>query len=279
MRIVKLVIWRDTMSKVTKIEVQRKNKERFNLYLDGVFEMGIDMDTLVKFNLKKNQLIDAKQMEDIQKYDHYRFGIHIALHYLSFKKRTEKEVRQQLVKSDINETAIDQIIDYCYKEKFINHEDYAESLKNTMIRTTDKGPEVFKQKLYQVGIEEEIIERFTQRYEVEQPFEDILKVGHKLMKSKKGTIAKVKQKVSQALIQKGYTIETIKQVLQELDFQQDESLEAALLQRDLEKVYNKKQKNYNGQQLVMKTIEALMRKGYNYDKIKVTLEESGISDE
>lgn len=77
MRIVKLVIWRDTMSKVTKIEVQRKNKERFNLYLDGVFEMGIDMDTLVKFNLKKNQMIDAKQMEDIQKYDHYRFGIHI----------------------------------------------------------------------------------------------------------------------------------------------------------------------------------------------------------
>ena len=85
--------------------------------------------------------------------------------------------------------------------------------------------------------------------------------------------------MSQALIQKGYTIETIKQVLQELDFQQDESVEAALLQRDLEKVYNKKQKNYNGQQLVMKTIEALMRKGYNYDKIKVTLEESGISDE
>ena len=66
--------------------------------------------------------------------------------------------------------------------------------------------------------------------------------------------------------------------MQELDFQQDESLEAALLQRDLEKVYNKN-KNYNGQQLVMKTIEALMRKGYNYDKIKVTLEESGISDE
>ena len=48
--------------------------------------------------------------------------------------------------------------------------------------------------------------------------------------------------MSQALIQKGYTIETIKQVLQELDFQQDESLEAALLQRDLEKVYNKNKK-------------------------------------
>ena len=38
----------------------------------------------------KNQMIDAKQMEDIQKYDHYRFGIHIALHYLSFKNVLKK---------------------------------------------------------------------------------------------------------------------------------------------------------------------------------------------
>ena len=42
------------MPKITKIEVQRKNKERFNLFLDGQFEMGIDIDTLVKFNLKRD---------------------------------------------------------------------------------------------------------------------------------------------------------------------------------------------------------------------------------
>lgn len=43
------------MPKITMIEVQKKNKERFNLYLDGAFEMGIDMDTLVHFNLKKRR--------------------------------------------------------------------------------------------------------------------------------------------------------------------------------------------------------------------------------
>ena len=45
----------DPVPKITKIEVQRKNKERFNLFLDEQFEMGIDIDTLVKFNLKKGQ--------------------------------------------------------------------------------------------------------------------------------------------------------------------------------------------------------------------------------
>ena len=38
--------------KITKIEVQKNNKERFNLFLDEVFEMGIDIDTL-KVQFKK----------------------------------------------------------------------------------------------------------------------------------------------------------------------------------------------------------------------------------
>ncbi|MCD0887169.1 recombination regulator RecX, partial [Staphylococcus aureus] len=79
------------MPKITKIEVQKKNKERFNLFLDEQFEMGIDIDTLVKFNLKKGQQLEAADMAEIQKYDHYRIGLNKAIQYLSYKKRTEKE--------------------------------------------------------------------------------------------------------------------------------------------------------------------------------------------
>lgn len=267
------------MPKITKIEVQKKNKERFNLFLDGEFEMGIDIDTLVKFNLKKDQVVEAAEMEQIQKYEHYRLGINIAIQYLSYKKRTEKEVRQHLEKSEISDVAIQQVIDYCYKEKYINHNDYAESLKNTMINTTDKGPEVYKQKLYQVGVEPNIINHFVTIYEEEQPLEAVVNVAQKIMKTKKGPESKVKQKVLQGLIQKGYSMEVANQAMSELDFTQDEAMMDDLLQRDLEKVYNKQRRKHDGQMLVMKTIESLMRKGYKYDKIKDKLEESGISDE
>ncbi|MDU7695598.1 MAG: RecX family transcriptional regulator, partial [Staphylococcus sp.] len=188
------------MPKITKIEVQKNNKERFNLFLDEAFEMGIDIDTLVKFNLKKNQMIDAAEMEKIQKYEHYRLGINMAIQYLSYKKRTEKEVSDYLKKNDINEMTVQKVIEYCYKEQYINHEDYAESLKNTMINTTDKGPEVFKQKLYQVGVEPNIIDRYVKRYEEEQPIESIIHVAKKIMKTKKGPVVKVKQKVMHSLI-------------------------------------------------------------------------------
>ena len=53
------------MTKITKIEVQKNNKERFNLFLDEVFEMGIDIDTLVRFNLKRSNF-EPSDMENIQ---------------------------------------------------------------------------------------------------------------------------------------------------------------------------------------------------------------------
>ena len=78
------------MTKITKIEVQKNNKERFNLFLDEVFEMGIDIDTLVRFNLK-GQILEPSDMENIQKYEHYRLGINMAIQYLSYKKELKKK--------------------------------------------------------------------------------------------------------------------------------------------------------------------------------------------
>ncbi len=60
--------------------------------------MGIDIDTLVKFNLKKDQILEPSDMQNIQEYDHYRRGVNLAIQYLSYKKRTEREVIQYLEK-------------------------------------------------------------------------------------------------------------------------------------------------------------------------------------
>lgn len=80
------------MPKITKIEVQKKNKERFNLFLDEQFEMGIDIDTLVKFNLKKGQQLEAADMAEIQKYDHYRIGLNKAINIYHIKRELKKKL-------------------------------------------------------------------------------------------------------------------------------------------------------------------------------------------
>lgn len=133
-------------------------------------------------------------MAEIQKYDHYRIGLNKAIQYLSYKKRTDKEVIQYLQKEEISEQAISEVIEYCYREKLIDHQDYAESLKNTMIRTTDKGPKIYQQKLYQLGIEPNIIEMFTELYREQQELDDIIQIAEKISKTKKGHKIRLKKK-------------------------------------------------------------------------------------
>ena len=115
-------------------------------------------------------------------------------------------------------------------------------------------------------------------YESEQPFEQILHVAQKIIKQKKGTPMQIKSKVSQSLMQKGFTMGTINEVMSELNFSQSEDTLDEMLQQDLEKAYRKYDKKYEGRQVIQKTIETLMRKGYKYDKIKIKLKESGLED-
>jgi len=108
-----------------------------------------------------------------------------------------------------------------------------------MILTTDKGPEIFKQKLHQSGIEQKLIDEYALIYIEEQPLDDILKVAKKILKQKKGPQIKRKEKLTQSLMQKGYTFDTINLVIEALDFSQSEETLDILLQDELEKAYNK----------------------------------------
>lgn len=267
------------MSKITKIEVQKNNHERFNIYVDEVFAIGISMDTLVAFNIKKGDEIDTAELKALASREHQQQAINHAIQYLSYRKRTRKEIYTQLNKEGYEDDVITEAIAYCDRLKLIDHRDFMLSLKNTMLRTTDKGPEVFRQKLSQAGIEADLIDEGVHLYEEEQSFERIIQIAKKIMDQKKGPTSKVKVKVQQSLQQKGFTLDTIFKVIDVLDFTQDPETVDNLLQRDLEKVYNKYQKKHEGKTLYMKTVEALLRKGYTYDDIKRKLTESGIDHE
>ena len=144
-----------------------------------------------------------------------------------------------------------------------------------MIRTTDKGPKIYQQKLYQLGIEPNIIEMFTELYREQQELDDIIQIAEKYLKQKGH---KIRLKKSNAIFNsKGFEMETIHAVLNEMDFTQDEAVLDDLLQRDLEKIYNKIERSTRNK-INFKNYRRPYEKGYKYDKIKAKLEESGIAD-
>ncbi len=56
-----------------------------------------------------------------------------------------------------------------------------------------------------------IIDDYVDKYEAEQPLEAVVKVANKILKQKRSS-SKKKRKLTQSLMQKGYSFEKIKEL-------------------------------------------------------------------
>lgn len=267
------------MLKITKIEVQKKNKERLNLFINGEFEMGIDQATYIYFNLRKDLELTKEKLQAIKDYDQYRQALNQAIVFLSHKKRTKTEVQKYLVEKEYSDDLIEQVITYCESNKYIDHQDYIESLKNTILKTTDKGPDHFERVAKEKGLETQLIIEFKEKFENEMSDDRIINVAKKVMQKKKQPPNRLKQSIIQTLQQRGYSFSLINEHLTDLNIEPTSDDVENILMKDLEKVYNKYQRKYDGYELKSHVIQALVRKGYTFDMINDKLRESGIVDE
>ena len=73
--------------------------------LDNGDKCYITEDTIVRFMLSRDKMISEEELKEIQDFAQFSYGKNLALYHLSFKARTEKEVREYLKKYDIDETS------------------------------------------------------------------------------------------------------------------------------------------------------------------------------
>ena len=124
--------------KITKIE---KKKRLYLLEIDKKESLYVTEDTIVKYMLTKEMILDKDQLEDIKSFAQFSHGKNLALYFISFKQRSEKEVKDYLFKHEINPHIIPKIIDNLKKEhKKARHLPYAYKFMNTAKKSDDKEP-------------------------------------------------------------------------------------------------------------------------------------------
>lgn len=80
------------MGKITDISVQRGNKNRVSVFIDGAFCCGLDALTAMKHRLKIGDEIEESELENIQADSEYASALDKSLSYLSVRPRSEHEI-------------------------------------------------------------------------------------------------------------------------------------------------------------------------------------------
>ena len=92
------------MAKITGLKVQKRNKDRVNVYLDGEYAFGISR--IVAAWLRNGQELSEEKIAELKAQDNVEVALQRALNYLSYRPRSEQEVRQNLKKHKYHEGVI-----------------------------------------------------------------------------------------------------------------------------------------------------------------------------
>ena len=255
--------------KITKLE---KKKKLYLMELNSQQKYYVTEDTIVRFMLSRDKIITQQEFDKIQAFAQFSYAKNLALYHLSFKARTEKEVREYLNKHNIDLQIASQVISNLKEDNWINDRQYAYTIANANQLSGDKGPYSLLQKLSQKGVVKTTVEEVLNEFDFSQVAQ---RIAEKLFKKYDGKLPAraLQEKIIQNLANKGFSYADAKWAFEQLDSQVDEDTTQELIFKELDKQYTKYARKYEGYELKQRLTQVLARKGYDFSDIASALRE------
>ena len=210
------------MPEITQIKPQKKKKDRLNIFIGDKFAFSISIENLLKFKLKPGTNITYEDLEKIIKLESLNKFKDYALNFLSYRPRSEKEVKDYLVKklSKIESISysvskdspiIDHTLKFLQKHNFINDIDFAKWLITSRAKSKPKGIKAIKVDLIRHGISKNLIEQ------MEGSLKENVAIAYRAIEKKLARFEKLaedekKRKIYNYLAYRGFSHDTIKKL-------------------------------------------------------------------
>lgn len=253
------------MGVITKISVQQKRIDRYNIEIDGDYSFSADEAVLIEFNLKKGEVLTEADIEGIVLRDGVHRGVNTAINFLSLRMRSRKEVLDYLKKKEIEPNSWEEIMERLQLMGYLNDEQFADAYIKTQIQTTEKGPKLILRELKEKGIEGDIAARLIEQYTVEDQVEKAAALFKKqLKKFKRDSLFLQQKKAEQYLMTKGYSADIVKRAATAAE--PDEEAEMEALMHQAEKAH-RRYRSFENREYRQKMKAALYRKGFDLSNI------------
>lgn len=202
---------------ITSIRPQR-NKKRVNIYLDGKFGFGLDLENFVKLNLKVGDKLSEKDIKQIVKKAKFQKTLDKLLRFATLRPRSEKEIKNWFKKHKVHKSLHKELFNRLRRIDLIDDKEFAKWWIGQRLQFKYKSKRELQYELQIKGIDKEIInqlinESVSQEKEVE--------MAKKLLDKKKYMWRKYDgfertRKMRAYLGRKGFEWDVVKQVLSAL---------------------------------------------------------------
>lgn len=270
---------------ITKIELQKRNKDRVNVYINEEFLFACSAELIYTYGLSKDKEIDIDSLKDIIDKDNWIKCKSCALKTIERTYKTQKQIFDKLVQKEYDEKAINKTIDFLKEYKFIDDEKYTEAYIKDKLKS--QGKNKIKYALINKGINEALIKEKLSCLDKDIEENTALKLAekkYKLLIKNESDIRNIYKKLGDYLIRNGYNLDIVQNTLnnivkEELNHPNTTESQNESKDEDISKLCELAEKRYSiimksesdSRKIYKKLSDYLMRRGYSWSNIKSVL--------
>ena len=143
------------MKKITALQVQKRNPNRVNVHLDGEFAFGLAR--IVAAWLRVGQELSEEKIEQLQAEDARERAFQQPMLFLSYRARSESQIRQNLRKHEIPEPVIEQTLDRLRQDGLANDDQFARAWVENRSTFRPRSRRLMAMELRQKGLNDEAV--------------------------------------------------------------------------------------------------------------------------
>ncbi len=201
---------------ITALEPQARDPDRTNLYLEGRFAFGLSNKVVVDAGLKRGDVLDEAQVAALLQREAAQQALQQAFSYLSYRPRSEQELRRYLSQKGHAPETIDATMARLREYHYLDDEVFAISWVENRQRFRPRGARLLRAELRQKGVEPEVVEQAISDAGGEERSLAMEAAAKKLPTVKAADYQEFGRKLGGFLLRRGFAPDVVWEVVRDL---------------------------------------------------------------
>lgn len=192
---------------ITAVERQAKQKQRYNVFIDGEFAFGVHEDVLIKHRLIKGARVVPDQLVEVLREDELQSAYLRVLRWLGSRQRTEKEIQRYLNRNKYEPTIVAEVIARVRSEGYVDDERFSQTVAEERLISHGKGKNWIRQELLHKGVDRSIVQMTLSQIDEDAELRSATEIARKRWRTTgdKGDAREARRKLTAFLARRGFT--------------------------------------------------------------------------
>lgn len=199
---------------ITALEPQKRSRDRVSIYLDGEFAFGLA--DLVAVGLKVGMWLSDEAIDELRAADGLERAHSMALNYLSYRPRSEAEMRDYLEGKEFVGPVVEEVLDRLKRVGLVDDAAFARYWRDNRARFRPRGRRMLRYELGQKGLSSDAIEEALDEYDEEAAVRKAAQ--EQLRRLKHLPPDERRRRLFSRLARRGFSYDLIQETLAALDF-------------------------------------------------------------